>query len=133
MLRGPLGLAHHHPLLYIVVLPFSHVSSEDYELMQLETVFEGNPQMRMPSHSHLAVYSSPQVMLVHLAADLNPLGLLLTRQEVLQEFVHLGHGLVMLLPGFSKHLSCLLNFHLTSFLVLFGIQTHMPNRLVKVC
>jgi hypothetical protein len=41
MHSGPLGLA--HCLLNVVLLPFGRVSSEDCELMQLETVSESSP------------------------------------------------------------------------------------------
>jgi hypothetical protein len=61
--------------------------------MQLETVSEISPQMRTPSCSYLTIHSSPQVTLVHLAANLILLGLQVTGQEVSQKFVRLGNSL----------------------------------------
>ncbi len=69
----PLGLAHR--LLYVELLPFGHVSSEDCELMKLKTVSGSSPKKRTPSCGYLTIHSSPQVMLVHLAANPIPLGL----------------------------------------------------------
>jgi hypothetical protein len=66
----------------------------------------------MPTFSHLTVYSSSQVALVHLAADAIPLGLCLTRQEVPQLLIHLGNCHVVSLLGFLEHLLSLLNLHL---------------------
>jgi hypothetical protein len=66
----------------------------------------------MPTFGHLTIYSSPQVTLVHLAADTIPLGLCITGQEVPQLLVRLGDCLVVSLLGFLKHLLSLLNLHL---------------------
>jgi hypothetical protein len=79
---GPLGLAHH--LLNVEPLPFGSVSTKDHELMQLETVQEGHPHSRTPTFGHLTIYCSPQVTLVHLAADAIPLGLCVAGQQVPQ-------------------------------------------------
>jgi hypothetical protein len=54
---GLLELAHH--LLYVELLHFGSISIEDRELMQLETVLESSPQMRMPSYSNFTIYSCP--------------------------------------------------------------------------
>jgi hypothetical protein len=109
---GPLGLAHH--LLNIESLPFGCISTEDCELMWLKTVLEGHPRLWMPTFGHLTNYSSPQVVLVYLAADAILLGLCITRQEVPQLLVHLGDSLVMSLLGFLEHLLSLLYLHLAS-------------------
>jgi hypothetical protein len=66
----------------------------------------------MPTFGHLTIYSSPRVVLVHLAADAIPLGLRVTGQEVPQLLVRLGDCLVVSLLGFLKHLLSLLNLHL---------------------
>ncbi len=66
----------------------------------------------MPTFSHLTVYCSPQVTLVHLAADAIPLGLCITGQQIPQLLVCLGNCLVMSLLGFLEHLLGLLNLHL---------------------
>jgi hypothetical protein len=79
---GPLVLAHH--LLNVEPLPFGCISSEDRELMQLKTVLESSPCAWMPPNGYLTIYSSPQVMLVHLVANAIPLGLQITGQEVPQ-------------------------------------------------
>jgi hypothetical protein len=81
-LSGALRLV--HCLLNVVPLPFGRISSENRELMQLETVLESNPRMRMPSCGHLTIYSSPQVMLVHLAKNLILLGLQITDRRFLR-------------------------------------------------
>ncbi len=64
MHSSPLELAHH--LLYVVPLPFGHISSEDCEFMLLETVLESSSQTQTPSCSHSTIHSnpSPRVMLV---------------------------------------------------------------------
>jgi hypothetical protein len=51
----------------------------------LQTVLESGPHAWMPPYSHLTVYSSPRVTLVHLAANTIPLGLQVTEQEIPQE------------------------------------------------
>ncbi len=80
--------------------------------MQLKTVLEGHPRAWTPLFGHLTIYSSPQVTLLHLAANTIPLGLQITRQEVPQLLEHLGNCLVMSLLGFSEHLLVLLDLHL---------------------
>ena len=107
---GPLGLA--HCLLNLEPLTFGSVSTEDRELMQLKTVSERHPRTWTPTCSHLIVYSSPQVMPVHLPANAIPLGLRITRQGVPQKLVHLGNCLVVSLLGFLEHLLGLLNLQL---------------------
>jgi hypothetical protein len=107
---GPLGLVHR--LLYVEPLPFSCVSTEDCELMQLKTVQKGLPRSRMPTFGHLTIYCSPRFTLVHLAADAIPLGLSVTGQQVPQLLVRLGNCLVVSLLGFLEHLLGLLNLHL---------------------
>jgi hypothetical protein len=77
---GPLGLVHR--LLNIKSLLLSCVSTKDRELMQLETVQKGHPHSQTPTFGHLTIYCSPQVMLVHLAADAIPLGLCVNGQQV---------------------------------------------------
>ena len=79
---GPLGLVHR--LLNVEPLPFSSISTKECELMQLKTVQEGRLCLPMPTFGHLTVYCSPQVMLVHLAADTIPLGLCVAGQQVPQ-------------------------------------------------
>jgi hypothetical protein len=93
-------------------LPFGRVSTEDHELMQLKTVSEGHPRLRMPPFGHLTIHLSPQVMLVNLTANAIPLGLCIAGQEVPQLLVHLGDCLVVSLLGFLEHLLGLLNLHL---------------------
>ncbi len=107
---GPLGLA--HCLLNVEPLPFGSISTEDRELMQLKTDLEGHPHAWMPPYGHLTIYSSPRVMLVHLAANTIPLGLRIAGQEVPQLLIRIGDCLVMLLLGFLDHLLGLLNLHL---------------------
>jgi hypothetical protein len=107
---GPLGLAHR--LLNVELLPFGCISTEDCELMQLKTVQEGRPHSQTPTFGHLTDYCSPQVTLLHLAADAIPLGLHVTGQQVPQLLLHLGDCLVMSLLGFLEHLLGLLNLHL---------------------
>jgi hypothetical protein len=51
-------------------------------------------------------------MLVHLAADMIPMGLCITRQQVPQLLVHLSYPLVVSLLGFLEHLNQLLNLYL---------------------
>jgi hypothetical protein len=79
---GPLGLAHR--LLNVKPLLLSCVSTKDCELMQLKTVQEGHPRLRTPTFGNFTVYCSPQVTLVHLAADTIPLGMRVTGQQVPQ-------------------------------------------------
>ncbi len=107
---GPLGLAHH--LLYVELLPFDSISSEDCKLMQLETVLESSPCTWMLPFGHLIIYSSPQVTLVHLVANAIPLGLHVTEQEVPQKLICPGNCLVASLLGFLEHLLGLLNLQL---------------------
>ena len=107
---GPLGLVHR--LLNVELLPFGCISTKDRELMQLETVQEGHPLSRTPTFGHLTIYCSPQVMLVHLAADAIPLGLCVAGQQVPQLLIRLGNCLVVRLLGFLEHLISLLNLHL---------------------
>ncbi len=109
---GPLRLA--HCLLNVKPLPFGCISTEDCELMQLKTVQEGRPRSRTPTFGHLTVYYSPQVTLVHLAADAIPLGLCIAGQQVSQLLVRLCDCLVVSLLGFLEHLLGLLNLHLAS-------------------
>ncbi len=107
---GPLGLA--YCLLNAEPLPFSSVSTEDHALMQLKTVLEGHSRLQMPPFGHLTVYSSPRVMLMHLAANTISSGLQIAGQEVPQLLVHPGNCLVMSLLGFLEHLLGLLNLHI---------------------
>ncbi len=99
---GPLGLVHH--LLNVELLPFSSISSEDCELMQLKTVLEGHPHALMPLCGHLTIYSSPQVTLMHLVANMIPLGLQIARQEAPQLLICLGNCLVVSLLGILEHI-----------------------------
>ncbi len=107
---GPLGLA--HCLLNVELLPFGSVSTKDCELMQLKTVQEGHPHSWTPTFGHLTIQCSPQVMLMHLAADAFPLGLCVAGQQVPQLLVRLGNCLVVSLLGLLEHLLSLLNLHL---------------------
>jgi hypothetical protein len=107
---GPLGLAHR--LLNVELLLFGSVSTKDHELMQLKTVQEGHPRLRTPTFGHLTVYCSPQVTLVHLAADAIPVGLCIAGQQVPQLLVPLGDYLVVSSLGFLEHLGSLLILHL---------------------
>ncbi len=66
----------------------------------------------MPTLCHLTIYSSPQVVLMHLVADAIQLGMCVTRQEVPQLLVRLGVCLVVSLLGFLEHLLSLLNLHI---------------------
>jgi hypothetical protein len=66
----------------------------------------------MPNFGHLTIYSSPRVVLVHLAADAIPFRLCITGQEAPQLLVRLGDCLVVSLLGFLEHLLSLLNLHL---------------------
>jgi hypothetical protein len=70
--------------------------------MQLKTVLESSPCAWMPPYGHMTVYSSPQVMLMHLVANVIPLGLQITEQEVPQLLLRLGDCLMMLLLGFLE-------------------------------
>jgi hypothetical protein len=70
----------------------------------------------MPPFGHVTVYSSPQVTLVHLAANAIPLGLCITGHKVPQLLVCLGNCLVVSLLGFLDHQLGLLNLHLAGFL-----------------
>jgi hypothetical protein len=90
---GLLGLAHR--LLNTEPLPLGCISTEDCELIQLKTVQEGRPCSQMPTFSHLTIYCSTRVTLVHLVADAIPLGLCITRQQVPQLLVRLGDCLVV--------------------------------------
>jgi hypothetical protein len=65
-----------------------------------------------PTFSHLTVHSSPQVTLVHLAANTVPLGLHISGQVPPQLLVDLGNYLIVSLLGFLEHLLSLLNLHL---------------------
>ncbi len=114
---GPLALA--HCLLNVEPLPFGSVSTEDCELMKLKTVSEGHTHSWTPPFGHLIIHSSPRVMLVHLAANMIPLGLCITGQEVHQLLVRLGNCLVVSLLGFLEHLLGLLNLHLA------GLNIHV--------
>ncbi len=107
---GSLGLAHH--LLNVEPLPFGWVSTEDRELMWLETVQEGRPHSQTPTFGHLTVYCSPRVTLMHLAADEIQLGLCVAGQQVPQLLVRLSNCLVVSLLGLLEHLLGLLNLHL---------------------
>jgi hypothetical protein len=127
---GPLGLVHH--LLYVELLPFSCLSSEDCELVQLTTVLESSPRMQMPSFSHLTIYSSPRVMLLHLVANAIPLGLCVTGQEVPQKLVRLGISLVVSLLGFLEHLLGLPNLQLAGLDFILGDRTLGPNSLLDI-
>ncbi len=127
---GPLGLAHH--LLNVAPLPFGCVSSDDCKLMQLETVLESDPQMRMPSCGNLTIYFSPKIMLVHLAANPSPLGLRIIGQEVPQKLVCLGISLVLSLLGFFEHLLGLAELQLAGLLILYGTRTLGLTGLVKI-
>ncbi len=66
----------------------------------------------MPTFGHLTIHCSPQVTLVHLAADTIPLGLCIAGQQVPQLLIQLGDCLVVCLLGFLEHLLSLLNLHL---------------------
>jgi hypothetical protein len=104
---GLLGLAHR--LLNVEPLPFGCISTEDCELMQIETVQEGRPCSRMPTLGQLTVYCSPQVTRVHLTADAIPLGLCIAGQQVSQLLVRLSDRLVVSLLGLLEHLLSQLN------------------------
>ena len=122
---GPLGLAHCQR--HVEPLPFGCVSSEDRELMQLETVLESSPRVWTPSFGNFTIYSSPQVMLVHLAANVIPLGLRVARQEVPQKLLRLGDGLVMSLLDFLEHLLGLPNLQLAGLHFSLGIAPLAPT------
>ncbi len=66
----------------------------------------------MPTFGHLTINCSPQVTLVHLAADAISLGLCVAGQQVPQLLVQLSNCLVVSLLGFLEHLLGLLNLHL---------------------
>jgi hypothetical protein len=102
---GSLGIMNHN----VGLLPFGCIISGDRELMQLKTVLESSPPVWMPLYGHLTIYSSPQVMLVHLVANAIPSGLQTSEQEVPQLLLRLGNCLVVLLMGFLEHLLGLLD------------------------
>ncbi len=108
---GSLGLAHH--LLNVEPLPFSCIITEDFELMKLKTVLEGHPRLQTPPFGHLTVYSSPQVTLLHLAANTIPLELWIPGHEVSKQLVDFGNHLVMSLLEILKQLLGLLNIPLS--------------------
>jgi hypothetical protein len=91
------------------------------------TVLKGSPRTRTPSFGHLAIYSSPQVMLVHLAANVIPLGLRVARQEVPQKLLRLGNSLVMSLLDFLEHLLGLPNLQLAGLHFSLGIAPLAPT------
>jgi hypothetical protein len=86
----------------------------------------------MPSCGHLTIHSSPPVMLMHLAADLIPLGLWVTRQEVPRKLVCLGNSLVVSLLGFFEHLLGVKEHQLAGLLVFLGTQTLGPYWLLEI-
>jgi hypothetical protein len=112
-----------HCLLYVELLPFCCISSEDGDLMQLKTELECSPQKQMPSCGHLTIHSSPRVTLVHLVANVIPLGLRITRQEIPQLLIRLGSSLVMSLPSFFEHLLDFSKLQLVGLLVFLGTCT----------
>jgi hypothetical protein len=116
---GPLGgLAHR--LLFVELLTFGSISSEDRELMQLEMVSESSPHAWTFSFGNFTVYSSPKVTLVHLAANAILLGLCVTRQEVSQKLVLFGDCLIVSLLGFMEHLFGLLNLQFAGPHIIIG-------------
>jgi hypothetical protein len=127
---GPLGLVHR--LLYVETLPFGSIISEDRELMQLKTVLESSPRMGTPSFGYFILDSIPQVMLVHLTANMIPLGLSIPRQEVHQKSLRLGNCLAVNFLGFLDHLSSLPNIQLASLHVILGDSTLRPSSLLKI-
>jgi hypothetical protein len=82
--------------------------------------------MRTPSCGHLTIYFSPQVTLVHLAADPIPLGLRVTGQKVPQKLVRPGNSLLVSLHGFFDYLLGLNELQLAGLLVFLGTCTLGP-------
>ena len=66
----------------------------------------------MPPSGLLTIHSSPEVALVHLAANTIPLGLWIAGQEVSQLLVDFGNCLVMSLLEILEQLLGLFNIHL---------------------
>ena len=127
---SPLELA--HLLLNVELMPFGSVSTEDRELMQLKTVPEGHSRVWMPPYGHLTIYSSPQVMLVHLAANPIQVGLWVTGQEIPQKLILLGNSLVVSLLSFFKHLLDVTNLNLVGLLIFLGGHTLRPSWLLEI-
>ncbi len=127
---SPLELVHH--LLYVELLCFGCLSSEDRELVQFKTVSDCSPHMQTPSFGHLTIHSSPQVMLVYLTANANPLGLCITGQEVPQKLLHLGNSLAVSHLGILEHLLGMPDLQLASFQFIFGGCTLGPNSLLEI-
>jgi hypothetical protein len=128
---GFLGLTHH--LLYVEPLPFGSISSEDCELMQLETVSESSPRVWTPSFGNITVYSSPRVTLMHLTANAISLGLHIAGQEVPQKLLCLGNCLVVSLLGFLEHLLVLLNLQLVGLHIIIHRDVNLgPSSLQKI-
>jgi hypothetical protein len=71
-------------------------------------------------------------MLVHLAANLIPLGLQITRQEVSQKLVRLDNSLAVSILGFFEHLLRLAGLQLAGLLILLGTHTLWPIQLWKI-
>jgi hypothetical protein len=107
---GLLGLKHR--LLNVEPLPFGCISTEDCKLMYLKTVLEGHSCSRTPPFGHLTIHYSPQVTLMHLAANAIPLGPQIAGQKVSQLLVDIGNYLVMILLEILEQLLGLLNLHL---------------------
>jgi hypothetical protein len=128
---GPLGLAHH--LLYVELLPFGSISSEDCELMQLKTVSESSPRTQTPFFGNFTIYFSPRVKLMHLTTNAILLVLCVTGQEVPQKFVHLDDYLVVNLLCFLEHLLSLPNLQLLGLHVIFGRDGSFgPSSLMEI-
>jgi hypothetical protein len=72
-------------------------------------------------------------MLVHIAANMIPLGLHITRQEVPQKIIHLGNCLVVSLLGFLEHLLGMLNLQLVGLHIILGQDGRLgPSSLQKI-
>jgi hypothetical protein len=86
----------------------------------------------MHSCGYSTIHSSPKVMLVHLAANLVPLGLRVTGQDAPQKLVRLGNSLIMSLLGFMEHLLGLAELQLAGLLILLGTCTLRPIQPLEI-
>jgi hypothetical protein len=101
--------------------------------MQLKTVLESSPHVWMPSFGNFTIHFSPRVTLVHLAANVIPLGLHITGQEVPQKLVHLSNFLAVSFLGFLEHLLGLLNLQQAGLHIILGLDGSLgPSSLLEI-
>ena len=109
------------------MLPFSCISSEDSELVELNAVHKRNPGMHKKALVGLAIHANLWILCVHLIHDPVPISSCLADDKEMEQFVSLlgllGSDVLLGLEGFLEIAQFLLScFFLGCGLIIWKLE-----------